>query len=277
MFGSSLKSAVLDPTNVANAWRRVKNDNTRWSAQISARQLDSNVLLYTTELIQQLRRQQYQAAGFRRIQTTKADGSKRILSAYYRKDKMAQRMVNQVVQATLEKHWHPCSYGYRIQRNRFQAADKANQFIKSGLCFVLDADLRQFFDSIPHGKLKKQMRKVISCRWTLALLNDWIDEGYFPAFSMLGKKGIPQGAIVSPMLCNLYLNQFDQKLSKAGIPFVRYADDFLLFAHSRKQIEHGTKYCKRLLAELGLELNQQKTNVVNANKGIRFLGIDLER
>ena len=272
---SELKQQVLSAQNVAAAWGRIKGDQNRWSAGIGRRELMQNPVLYCTQLVNELREQRYRPAGLTRLSVQKPNGKQRLLGAYYAKDKMAQRLVLNQVQPLLEAVSHPCSFGYRPGRDRFQALDKARQHLKSGLPWVVDADLQTFFDSIPHRQLKRRLRDHLSCRWCSGLIEAWIDEGYYPATSLITKRGIPQGAIISPYLCNLYLTEFDRFLEQKGIAFVRYADDFLLFAANEKQAEQVRVLAQRQLKRMGLKLNPDKTAIKAVKQGVEFLGLKL--
>ena len=278
-MAKDLKSTVLSPENIALAYQAIQRDRYKvdWSETVPARAFTANPMLYTSELIQALHQGRYRPGNFRRLCVHKPNGKTRLLGAYYARDKMAQRLVLQVVQSTLEHEAHPCSYGYRPGRNRYQALDKARQYVRCAMPWVLDADIIQFFDTIPHPRLLRVLRQYLSCPWCRGLIQAWLEQGYYPALSLRKKRGIPQGAIISPWLCNLYLTPFDREMDRHGIPFVRYADDFLLFTRSERHAERARRIAQRVLKTLELELHPEKTHILHVQTGVRFLGLDLLR
>jgi CRISPR-associated protein Cas1 len=138
---------------------------------------------------------------------------------------------------------------------------------------VLDADIVKYFDQIQHQRLLSEVEERIDLPWLLDLIKGWITAGTLTAEGiLLPQRGVPQGAVISPLLSNVYLDDFDEALTKAGYPLVRYADDFVLLARSRQQVVAGQTKVAQLLALMELQLHPDKTRITNFDQGFRFLG-----
>ncbi|NKB64712.1 MAG: Retron-type reverse transcriptase [Gammaproteobacteria bacterium] len=226
-------------------------------------------------LRQLLEESTYRPSLVRRFNINRADGGKRLLSALTLKDKFAQRLVLQAIEPLCEQEFHPASFGYRPGRNRYQARDAANSYIRSGLHWVVDADIHSFFDHIPHKPLLKTIANTVRDKKIVTLNRAWLDINATPRFMLQSKKGIPQGGILSPLWCNLYLNQLDQCFANQNIPFVRYADDFLMFCNEKAQAEMLLEQVSGKLLQLDLKLNPNKTRIAHSKKAISYLGLTL--
>ena len=141
----------------------------------------------------------------------------------------------------------------------------------------MDADIEKFFDRIPHAALKRTVRKYLSDRALCRLIEAWLEAGALHNGLLQKRRGIPQGAVISPFLCNLYLTELDLRLSSANLPFVRFADDLLLFATGREQAQKAFGFLAKELRRLGLVLNQHKTRVVQTGPHVVFLGKKLPK
>lgn len=136
--------------------------------------------------------------------------------------------------------------------------------IEEGRNWIYDCDIKGFFDNIPHKRLMKVLNKCIADGTVLDLIWSWLKAGYMEDGKQLStKSGTPQGGVISPLLANIYLNELDWKLHEAKIHFVRYADDFLLFANTEEEITRAGKIAKEVIEELGLEISMEKTKVVD--------------
>lgn len=171
-----------------------------------------------------------------------------------------------------ERLFHDNSYAYRPKRSVNDAIAKVREHVRCDRAWLVDADIEKFFDNIPHNRLFKRLKGFVDDDKTLRLLAVWLEQGAHHK-SLLGKRlGIPQGAILSPLMCNLYMHDFDMSLTEANIPFVRFADDFLLFTDSEKNARAAMEYARRQLDKLGLKLHPQKTRVVQSGPRVVFLG-----
>lgn len=267
-----LLEQVLQPDVLDEAWRRVRNEHTPWSKGVDRDQLEQHLLLHVLSLVDDLRGNRFRPEPLRQFTIPKTDGRKRVISAQYLRDKLLQRAILIVLEPKAERMFHVDSYAYRPNRGVQDALKKARERINCGLDWLVDADIRSFFDQIPQTPLKKKLKAFANDRTLLGIMDLWLKQGAHHT-SLLGTdRGISQGAILSPLMCNLYLHEFDLALEKANIPFVRYADDFLLFTSNKALAEKALDHVRRILAKLDLELHDGKTRVVRSNPDVVFLG-----
>ena len=202
----------------------------------------------------------------KRVQIDKRGGGKRPLGIPTVSDRIAQAVVKGYLEPELEKHFHPDSYGYRPGKSALQAVGKARQRCWR-YAWVLDLDIKAFFDSVPHELLLRAVRKHTDCRWVLLYVERWLkapvqlDDGTLQP----REKGTPQGSVVSPLLSNLFLHYtFDRWMAKhhPNIPFERFADDLLCHCNSEEQARELKDILERRFADCGLELHPSKTKIV---------------
>lgn len=264
--------AVLDPDNLNRAWRRLRGDKAVWLPGLPRAEMERDLLRHLLTLIEEVRDGRYRPAPLRRFTVRKPDGRQRVLSAFCLRDKLLQRAVLQVLGPRIEPNLHAYSFAYRPGLNVDLALRQVRQHIAAGLDWLVDADIRRFFDRIPHRPLLKAVKTHVPERDLRRLLEQWLDAGS-PADSLFGaRRGIPQGAITSPLLCNLYLDPFDRALDRHNVPAVRYADDFLLFTSSKDTADRALALAESEIASLDLELHPDKTRVVRASPAVMFLG-----
>jgi group II intron reverse transcriptase/maturase len=202
----------------------------------------------------------------RRVEIDKRGGGKRPLGIPTVSDRIAQGVVKGYLEPELEKHFHPDSYGYRPGKSALQAVGTARERCWR-YAWVLDLDVRAFFDSVPHDLLLRAVRKHTDSRWVLLYIERWLkapvqmDDGTLQP----REKGTPQGSVVSPLLANLFLHYtFDRWMVKhhPRIPFERFADDLLCHCESEIQARELKDALERRFADCGLELHPSKTKIV---------------
>jgi RNA-directed DNA polymerase len=275
-MGNLLKKAA-SPEVLNSAWKRLKNDKAVWTQSLSKKEMEKDFVLHITRLTRELSSGKYRPAQIRMFPVLKGDGKKRVISAFTLRDKLAQRAVLAVLNPLGEAMFHHDSYGYRPGRSIDYAMQRVREHVNCGYKWLVDADIRSFFDQIPHNRLKKKLKKIIPDMELLKLINQWLDVGS-PRTGILSKRrGIPQGAVISPFLCNFYLTEFDYFLSSHNLPFVRFADDFLVFTPSRKDAQSAFALVKKGVEKLELTLNNQKTRIVCSGPRVIFLGRKLPR
>jgi RNA-directed DNA polymerase len=196
-------------------------------------------------------------------------------------DRIVQTAVRNVIEPIFENIFAEHSYGFRPGRGAKDALRRVDQLLKAGKIWVVDADLKGYFDSIPQDKLQAAVAEHISDGALLDLLGKMLRQGVLES----GKDwkptetGTPQGAVVSPLLANIYLNPLDHLMAQAGKEMVRYADDFVVLCESEKEAQEVLETLRQWVGAAGLTLHPIKTRIVDASQkgGFDFLGYHFER
>lgn len=233
--------------------------------------LEANINL----LHEQLKTNTYKSSPVRRVEIEKPDGGIRLLGIPTVRDRVMQQAVVNIIEPHFEKTFHPSSYGYRPKRSQQQAVAKAELFMnKYGLRHVVDMDLSKCFDTLNHDLIIKAIAEIISDTSVLRLIREFLNSGVLEDGNFTETDiGSPQGGVISPLISNIYLNYFDQKMMRKGIRIVRYADDILIFAKDKAAAgNYKTIATKILEEELKLKVNQEKTTLTSAYEGVAFLG-----
>ena len=191
------------------------------------------------------------------------------------KDRIVQQALVDILSPKFgDDIFHKCSCGYRPNYGMERTMQLILWHIEDGNNHIFDCDIKGFFDNIPHKKLMKVLNKYIADGTVLSLIWSWLKSGYMEEGKYLDtKSGTPQGGVISPLLANIYLNELDWELEKAGIKFVRYADDFLLFAKTELEIQRAGMIARQVIESLGLEVAMNKTKFVDFEKDdFNFVG-----
>jgi len=191
------------------------------------------------------------------------------------KDKIVQKTLSLELGSYFEKHFSDKSYAYRPHRGSLRAISRVKDFLQRGQIWVYHSDITNFFEEISHDKLLSLLLQQISDERIVALIALYIKNGSFQRYKYLEHfEGIHQGDPLSPLLSNIYLNQFDWFMENNEISFVRFGDDFVVLAHSQKELESEVKKIKKFIISLSLSLNEKKSYKAHAIKnGFDFLGV----
>ena len=227
-----------------------------------------------TSLINSIVQNNYFPSPCKQVFIPKKQGELRELKIPTIKDRIIQHALLNILVPLFEPSFSSVSYAYRPNLSYINAVEKVAQWRDMGYHFVLDADLVKFFDNINHQRLLTEVKKVVNSANIVNLIEAWITVGIATKNgSIKSNKGIPQGAVISPLLANIYLNEFDRILNRSDLKLVRYADDFVVLANSQERIIKAYYQIEQILREdFQLELHEDKSQVTNFEYGFRFLG-----
>ncbi|MGB3508987.1 MAG: CRISPR-associated endonuclease Cas1, partial [Microcoleaceae cyanobacterium] len=215
----------------------------------------------------------YQPLPCKQILISKNHGNFRELKVPTIRDRIVQHALLNVLNPVVEKHFSSVSFAYRPNLSYLDAVNEVIQWRDAGYKFVLDADITKFFDNINHQILLRAVRKYVENPGILCLIKAWISVGILTKEGIVkAEKGVPQGAVISPLLANVYLDEFDKSFSDTDWKLVRYADDFLVLAKSLEEILAASSHVEKTLDSLELTLHPDKTLLTNFKEGFRFLG-----
>jgi len=272
----SIYGQILFERKLMAAWQKVEeNDGAGGIDGETIESFKKHEEEKIADLLQKLKGKIYKPTAVRRQYIPKKNGKLRPLGIPNIEDRIVQQSIVNVLSPKCEEHiFHKWSCGYRPNLGIKRVMQIILWNIETGYNHIYDCDIKSFFDNIPHKKLMKVLTKYIADGTVLDMIWEWLKAGYmeegkyYPTDS-----GTPQGGVISPLLSNLYLNELDWTLEEHGIRFVRYADDFLLFAKTKEDIERAAEVAKASIAKLGLEVSIEKTQFVDFDKDdFNFVG-----
>jgi len=196
------------------------------------------------------------------------------------RDRVAQTALRNVLEPIFEREFAEHSYGFRPGRGCKDALRRVAHLLERGHPYVVDADLKSYFDTIPHERLLERVEERVSDGRVLELVRAYLEQGVLDGLERwTPENGTPQGAVISPLLSNIYLNPLDHLMTEQGAEMIRYADDFVLLCGTRNEAEETLERVKRWVEEQGLTLHPDKTRIVDAREpgGFDFLGYHFER
>jgi RNA-directed DNA polymerase len=227
------------------------------------------------KLSQQLRDGTYRPQAVRRVHIPKPGSNEtRPLGIPTVRDRVAQAAVVNVIEPIFEKEFAAHSYGFRPGRGCKDALRRVDQLLKSGYVYVVDADLKSYFDTIPHDRLMDRLGERISDGRLLSLIRSYLKAGIMDGLATwTPEAGAPQGAVLSPLLSNIYLDPLDHLLAQLGFEMVRYADDFVILCRTAEDAQRALEVVRQWTSDNGLTLHPTKTKIVDERTdGFEFLG-----
>jgi len=277
----SLIDKVYRQQTLQAAWHKVKaNAGAAGVDGQSVKQFGLRAEIYLEELEQTLRSGEYRPEPIRRVEIAKAGGKKRPLGIPAVKDRIVQTALKLVIEPIFEREFEDSSYGFRPRRSAKDALREVDGLIQEGYTCVVDADLESFFDTIEHRTLMRRIEERISDGRVLGLIGLFLSQDIIQGMKRWTPTGgTPQGAVVSPLLANIYLHPLDRQMKQQGYRMVRYADDFVVLCRTAQQAQAVLEEVKSWVAQNGLRLNADKTHVGDcrqAGQGFEFLGYRFE-
>jgi RNA-directed DNA polymerase len=277
----SLIDKVHAPATLAAAWEKVRdNAGAAGVDGQSIERFERGAQVYLAELATALREGSYHPQPIRRVEIAKGDGRTRPLGIPAVKDRIVQTAVKLVIEPIFEAAFDPASYGFRPGRGCRDALRAVAQLLTDGHTYVVDADFASYFDTIPHDRLMRRVEERISDGRVLGLLRGWLQQDILHDMERwTPSEGTPQGAVISPLLANIYLHALDELMAARGYRMVRYADDFVVLCKSREEADAALAEITAWVTANGLRLHPDKTHVGDCRQpgeGFEFLGYRFE-
>jgi RNA-directed DNA polymerase len=183
------------------------------------------------------------------------------------RDRIVQTALRAVLEPIFERNFEEHSYGFRPGRSCKDALRRVDQLLDRGYTWVVDADLKSYFDTIPHEKLMERVREQVADGRVLGLIELFLKQGVMDGLrTWTPEEGTPQGAVISPLLSNIYLNPLDEFMAREGFEMVRYADDFVILCRSEEEARAALKRVQEWTAQAGLKLHPEKTRIVHVKR-----------
>lgn len=262
-----LMEEVVAPENLARALRRVRgNDGAPGADAMSCRVLERWLLVNGPTIREQLLAGTYRPQAVREVSIRKPSGGLRTLSIPTVLDRFVQQAILQVLAKRWDRTFSDSSFAYRPGRSVDQAVRRAARFVTEGRTFVVDLDVRRFFDEVPHARLLRRFAARVEDRRLVRLVRDYLETGGLDG-GTAGRRsrGVAQGGPLSPLLSNLFLHDLDRALERRRLPFVRYADDVTVFLRTEAEARRVLRWLRRILAHrFDLFVNEEKTVIARA-------------
>lgn len=277
----SLIDKLIRPATLEAAWRKVvRNKGAGGVDGQSIERFEAQAERYLQELHEDLKTGRYQPQPVKRVDIPKIGGGTRPLGIPTVKDRIVQQALKMVIEPIFEVQFRPGSYGFRPGRSCKAALREVDRLVKEGFVYVVDADLKGYFDSIPHDRLMRLVEISISDGRVLALIESFLRQDIMKGMERWSPTtGTPQGAVISPLLANLYLHPLDLQMETGGYRMVRYADDFVILCRTEAEAQAALHAVQEWVTANGLTLHPDKTKLGDCQQpgqGFDFLGYRFE-
>ena len=271
----SLIFKVWNWKNLNDAWEKVKqNRGAAGIDDVTIEEFERNLEQNLNEIQRLLCEGRYVPNPVKRVYIPKPDGKRRPLGIPTIRDRVVQQALKNVIEPIFEAEFLDSSFGYRPEKSAKQAIEQTEEVRDEGHEWVVDADIKAFFDMVNHEKLIDAVAERISDGRVLRLIRSFLEAEVMEEGPGLTESviGVPQGGVISPLLANIYLHYFDVKMAEFGYEVIRYADDFLVLCGSKEEANEAISDVKEILEELELMLHPDKTKIKNFSEGVDFLG-----
>jgi RNA-directed DNA polymerase len=277
----SLIDKIISNNTIRTAWDLVeRNRGSSGVDRVTIEKFEANYSKYLVEIQEELRQGVYKPLQIRRVFIPKGDGKMRPLGIPCVKDRIVQCAIKLIIEPIFEYEFVDTSYGFRPGRGCKDALRRVQENLDQGYTYVVDADLQSYFDTIPHNKLMDRIQEKIADGKVLELINSFLKQNILEECrEWTPISGCPQGAVLSPLLSNIYLHPLDVLMRNERIRMVRYADDFVIMCNSKEDADRAYDIMKKWIIENDLTLHPEKTHIGNcliAGQGFEFLGYKFE-
>ena len=271
----NLLELIVLPKNLNNAYLQVKrNGGAGGIDRMDVEALLPYLQAHRDELIASIKDGSYRPNPVRRVEIPKDNGKKRQLGIPTVVDRVIQQAISQVLISIYDRKFSDGSCGFRPHRGAHDALRQVQGYVSEGYKYVVDLDLEKFFDTVNHSKLIEVLSRTIKDGRVISLIHKYLNAGV-----MVGGRyedspmGVPQGGPLSPILCNIMLNELDKELERRVHKFVRYADDCMILCRSKRGAERTCESITKFIEErLFLKVNREKTHVGYIGSGMKYLG-----
>ena len=261
----SLMELVVRPNNIEKAIKKViKNNGSPGIDGMKVKELNAHFREFYPQIKEKLLNGTYEPQAVKKVAIPKPNGKKRILGIPVARDRVIQQAIKQVIEPTINRQFSKHSHGFRPNHSTGTALKQCIQYYEEGYHTVVDCDLKQCFDTLNHDKLMYLFERFIQDKAISKFIRKSLQSGSADLSGEYAerKTGAPQGGVISPLLCNIYLHELDKELQKRGHRFVRYADDFVIFVKSKRAgqrvMESITNFIEK---DLKLTVNKDKRNL----------------
>jgi group II intron reverse transcriptase/maturase len=254
-----------------------KNRGSAGIDKVSIQMYESNLSENQLSLMKELKKGTYQSMPLRRQYIPKGDGKMRPLGIPSVKCRIAQEVIRRLINSTFEDRFHENSFGFRPGRNCHQAVERVMHYAQQGYKYVVDVDIKGFFDNIPHELIMDSIAARISDGNILNLIERFLKSGVMEEGELKPTvRGTPQGGVISPLLANIALDHLDRYLTEEHYIFVRYADDFVVLCKTQSDAERALGEVQQFLGLMQLQVNPMKTRICHYAEGFEFLGFKIK-